>query len=96
MPELMATRAELEKELRTLQEELRANKRSAIWGSLFALALALLFGPTLSLRSGIAVAIAVGFLALNGWGIVAGRQRIETLKRQLDGLDGRAAVHEHA
>jgi hypothetical protein len=80
----MATRAELEKELRTLQKELGANKRSVIWGSLIALALALVFRPTLSWRSGIAVAIAAAFVVLNLWGIVAGRQRIKRLKRELD------------
>ena len=83
----MASRADLEKELRTLQEDLRANKRSVIWGGLITVGLALLFGSRFSLRSGIGLAILASFLAFNIWGIVSGCQRIATLRRQLDALD---------
>lgn len=81
----MPTRADMERELRTLQEDLRANKRSVTWGSVIVLAFAAVVLPALSVRAGVAVAVGVTFLAINGWAIVTGRRRIEALKRQLDG-----------
>jgi hypothetical protein len=83
----MVSRADLEKELRTRQEELRANTRSIFWGGLIFVGLALLFAPRFSLRSGIALGIVAFFLCANVWAVVTGRQRIATLKQQLDAPD---------
>jgi hypothetical protein len=58
-----------------------------MWGSVSVVGLALLFGPNITLRSSVALAIAASFLAANVLGIVAGRQKIATLRRRLDALD---------
>lgn len=87
MPKLTETRPELEKELRTCEGELRANKRGLIWGAIASLTLAWLLWPPVSLRSGSAIALCMAFLAFNAWGILAGRRRIDELTRDRGDVD---------